>query len=187
MIHLHEFLKSETSGLHARAEGAFARFDLTRRDDYGAFLQAQSAALLPLEAALEAQGAGALLEDWPQRQRSTALLADLVALGLAPGEPQPQPGFANSAQLLGALYVLEGSKLGARFLLARVVAANPDADGATAFLSHGSAPAQKGQWPSFLAILATTPVDESRAADVLAGATIAFGLFERAALDLVKA
>lgn len=175
-----------TRALHERAEQAFARFDLARRDGYGEFLQAQGAALLPLEAALDAAGAELLMADWPQRKRGAALKADLAALGLAPVAPQPQPRLAGEGEALGALYVLEGSKLGARYLLARVNE-HGFARGATAFLAHGEAPERKGAWPAFLQRLAAIPFDPPRAAAVLAGATEAFHLFERAALAFEKA
>lgn len=183
---LHETLRTSTRALHERAEQAFARFDLTRRDGYGEFLQAQGAALIPLERALDAAGAARLLPDWPARKRSPALEADLAALALRAAAPQPPPRFANDDEALGALYVLEGSKLGARYLLARV-SANDFARSATAFLAHGEAPEQKGAWPAFLQTLAAIPFDPSRAAAVLTGATAAFHLFERSALGFVKA
>lgn len=187
MIHLREFLKVETRDLHARTERAFARFDLTRREAYGEFLLAQATALLPLEAALTGQGAGDALEDWPLRARGELLRADLAALGLSEPLPQAEPRFANPDQLLGALYVLEGSKLGARLLLARVLAAHPAAAGATAFLAHGSDPARTAAWPSFLARLEAAPCSAARAAEALAGATAAFAMFGRAARGFVKA
>lgn len=186
MTPLHETLRTTTRALHERAEGAFARFDLARRDGYGEFLQAQGAALMPLEAALDAAGAERLIADWPSRKRGAALAADLTALGLPRLTPQPQPQLAGDDEAFGALYVLEGSKLGARYLLARV-SGSDFAQGATAFLGHGEAPERKDAWPVFLQKLAAIPFEPARAAALLAGATAAFHLFERAALAFEKA
>lgn len=141
---------------------------------------------MPLEAALDAAGAERLIADWPSRKRGAALEADLAALNLKPIVPQPQPRFAGEDEAFGALYVLEGSKLGARYLLARV-SEQDFARGATAFLAHGEAPERKGAWPVFLQRLSAIPFEPARAAALLAGATSAFHLFERAALALEKA
>lgn len=171
----HVFLKRETRALHERAEATFARFDLAGAQGYGDFLRAQAAALLPLEAALEDRGAARLLPDWPSRRRALELSADLAALGRAAPPFLAAPTFANDGETLGALYVLEGSKLGARYLLARL----PDAAarGATAFLASAERPDRQGQWPAFLARLDAASDDP---VDLLAGATCAFALFERA-------
>jgi heme oxygenase len=75
-------------------------------------------ALLPLEAALIRFGVEQLFPDWPSRSRSRALSADLTGLAirirLFPTLPR-----LDCDGLLGAMYGLEGSRLGARFLLRR--------------------------------------------------------------------
>ncbi|MFN4283690.1 MAG: biliverdin-producing heme oxygenase [Alphaproteobacteria bacterium] len=183
----HAFLRSETRALHERAESAFARFDLTGAQGYGDFLQAQAAALLPLEAALDDAGAARLLPDWPARRRAPDLSADLAALGRASPPPLPTPAFANDGEAMGALYVLEGSKLGARHLLARLADAPPPS-GATRFLAGAERPERQGQWPAFLARLDAAPYGQ---ADLLTGAARAVAQVERApvhvAIDSVKA
>lgn len=192
LLSLHELLKNETRDLHLRAERAFARFELSQAEGYGEFLQAQAAALLPLEAALDRQHAASLLDDWSERRRGDALCADLAALGLAAPPLQPEPRFASAEQVLGALYVLEGSKLGARYLLARVVGpglARGDSRiaRAVAFLSFDTDPARAGMWPAFLARLDTILPGSAGAADALSGAQTAFAFFERAATRFEKA
>lgn len=75
---------------------------------------------MPTEAALDAAGAAHLFPDWPARRRSEPLAADLADLGV----PLPSTGFAplpdDAAAISGALYVIEGSRLGGRFLARQV-------------------------------------------------------------------
>ncbi len=141
---------------------------------------AHAAVVLPLEAWAERTLAGQVLDDWPQRRRSDALLQDLGWLGL-----QPPPSLAGMppvgpASLLGVLYVLEGSRLGAQVLLRRVLA-GPDARcrAATAYLGHG---AGQALWPGFLAQLEASEHARGEAGPVVAGAQFAFAAFERAAV-----
>lgn len=170
-------LRAATAEAHAALDRRFQHLDLTCCEDYRRFLAANAAALLPIERALERSGVRNLLPDWVRRMRSAAIRADLQHLGgrasPLPAEPRLDPG-----GMLGVLYVLEGSRLGARFLLKAVTRSpDPAVRAATAYLSHG-----EGQplWPAFLAVLerAATTVDD---AELIAGATRAFSLFARAA------
>lgn len=110
-------LRAATADAHRRVDAAFSRFDLATRPGYAGFLAAQAAAFLPLEAALDEAGAAALLDDWPERRRGEALRADLAALNVTLPELFPAPSFlSGKAPLFGAIYVLEGSRLGGAVL-----------------------------------------------------------------------
>jgi len=85
-------------------------------EGYGRFLTAQAAAHLPVEAALDDAGAGALLADWPSRKRAALIEADLDEIGLGRLSPEPPPPLADVGAVMGALYVLEGSRLGGAVL-----------------------------------------------------------------------
>ena len=169
-------LKTATAEQHERVDAAFSSFDLESLAGYSAFLLAHLHAVHPLEVALEDAGIGALVPDWPARQRRQALLADLDALGVAGfvlSEPlviQPSPGWC-----LGACYVLEGSRLGGRLLARRVAAANPRAP--LRYLAHTDT---TPSWPGFLEQFEQgarrQPWDE-----LLAGASDCFDLFVAAA------
>ncbi len=167
-------LRAETRAAHERVDAAFARFDLRERDSYAAFLTAHAAVLPALEAAVQAD-AMRWLPDWPARRRTPALRGDLKILG----RPAPEPAatnFGGSAENLGALYVLEGSRLGSRLLVAQVrEAGDPAVRAATAYLAHGDA---RRLWPSFLEVLER---EGAEPAAVTAGAAAAFALFEAAA------
>ncbi|WP_018747252.1 biliverdin-producing heme oxygenase [Chitiniphilus shinanonensis] len=175
---LRQRLRSATAGHHARVDAAFGRFDLSRPDDYRAFLVAHARALWPLECGLEAAGVARLLPDWPERRRRPALARDLAWLGAAvPDEARIQPlPLADEAACWGALYTLEGSRLGGA-VLARQVATQPALAGALAYLGHG---AGGMLWPAFLARLeAAAPMLAWPALE--AGACAAFELFADAA------
>ncbi len=170
-------LRSVTAEAHARLDARLGSLDLTGLSGYRRFLEINAAGLIPLEAALTAAGVARLFPDWPMRSREAAILDDLARIG-GRADPLPVPGPLDFGGMLGTMYVLEGSRLGARVLL-NTVKHSHDTNvlHATAFLRHGA-----GQhfWPSFLAILDGHPAADHAAAAV-DGALRAFGLFERAA------
>jgi heme oxygenase len=173
---LRERLRAATAAAHRRLDAQFSSFDLTIFSGYRRFLQASAAALLPLEAALVQAGVDTMVPDWLERARSTAITADLARLGSAV-PPAMTVAPLTPHGVLGTMYVLEGSRLGAKFLLTAVAgAADPRINAATAYLSHG---AGQRLWQSFLARLeAENGCDEDEAVEA-AGA--AFAAFEQAA------
>jgi heme oxygenase len=154
--------------------------DLIILKDYRRFLEANAAALLPVERTLERSGVGEAFPDWHARTRRDAILDDLRAVD-GRAAPLPCPGLFDFGGILGAMYVLEGSRLGAQFLL-KAVKASPDprVAGSVDYLGHG---AGKAMWKSFLALLerhAGRLDDEAAAVDA---AQRTFAMFERAAAD----
>lgn len=116
----HRRLREATGAAHARVDALFSRFDLARRDDYAGLLAAHAEALLPVEALLDQAGADAIIADWPQRRRASILQVDLDALGIPLPAPKTDDSAPSDAAMAGMLYVLEGSRMGGRFL-ARLV------------------------------------------------------------------
>jgi heme oxygenase len=154
-------------------DASTGHLDLTSRDDYRQFLEASAAALLPLEAALTAAGVDRHFPDWDQRSRRTAILDDLAKLR---GDIRllATPGPLDLGEMLGVMYVLEGSRLGARMLSQTVVAStDPVVASATAYLRHGEG---RPLWPTFIARLNNQPTAgiNSRA---VGGARMAFAMF----------
>ncbi len=175
----HAFLRRETEHLHAAVEAAFAAFDLTARAGLGRFLTAQVMAVGVAEDELDRGGIDRLVDDWPSRRRKRAALADLAWLAI----PAPAAEMANSrlhldtaGRQLGALYVLEGSRLGGR-ILARQLEDSTDelVRRATRFLRP---PPRPGGWASFLALLENLSPARN---ELLGGAADTFRLFEAAA------
>jgi heme oxygenase len=180
-VSIRQRLRTATADAHARIDKCFGLLDLTEAGDYRRFLEVSASALLPLEAALTEVEAERILPDWAARMRTRAILADLAKLhGLAKPVRVTKP--SDLGAMLGTLYVLEGSRLGAR-VLTGIVERSPDQDvrAATAYLRHGE---QLRLWPSFLTRLehfaARLKSDES----AIEGALAAFDAFERAAVGL---
>lgn len=138
-------LRAGTAAEHERVDRLFSRFDLGSIEGYRCFLLAQAAAFLPIEDELDRAGAVETVPDWPQRRRGALLRADLVALGAEDCAPLPSPAFRDAAAHLGAIYVLEGSRLGGALLKRGLPASAP-----RSFLSP---PDHKGSWRKLLETL----------------------------------
>lgn len=138
-------LRAATAADHERVDRLFSGLNLTREADYRLFLTAQAAAHLPTEEAIEAAGARALLADWPERRRSHLLKADLADLGAQLPSSMEPPALPDAASIFGAIYVLEGSRLGGALLKREVPAGLPKR-----FLNAEQAP---GAWRKLLAKL----------------------------------
>lgn len=175
MADLRQQLKIHSADLHREVDAAFNAFSLATPQGYRRFLLAHAQALLPLEQLLEANGIEQLLDDWPQRRRSAALRADLQLMGPEPTAPLGTSPTRSAGWCWGALYVLEGSRLGARLLSQRLQAAQPGAP--MHYLSHAQG---EGLWQTFLHRL-QNQADEHAQAHLHQGVTEAFEHFLTAA------
>jgi heme oxygenase (biliverdin-IX-beta and delta-forming) len=174
---LRSILRDATAEDHARLDATLGAFDLGTIPGYRRFLEINAAALLPLERSLEQAGVRAVLPDWDDRARAAAILADLTRLG-GKACPLDTPELADRSAMLGTLYVLEGSRLGAAYLLRTAKAcSDPKISGTTAFLGHG---AGRQFWPLYLAAL-EAHADELAEDEVVRSARAAFDLFAHAA------
>jgi len=172
---LRNTLRAATRQDHERVDQLGGAFDLTRPADYQAFLQAHAAVLPRVEDALSSAPPEDLPPAWPQRRRTAALAADLSALGLAAPATASPLTISDRATRLGALYVLEGSRLGGVVLRRRLAAAQPEAP--DAYLAHG---ADQPFWRSFLDWLDSQTLDGPETEAAIAGARQVFGAFETA-------
>ena len=149
-------LKRAADKSHARVEdivqgaGMFAS-----REGYRRYLAATFLMRATYERLLDDSGAAALWPEWRSRK-----IADLVALDIADlgGEATaaeiPQHRF-STAELLGVLYVLEGSSLGARVLVKSVADMDltPTYGARHMFRQAGD----RGAWRSFIAMMEAAP------------------------------
>lgn len=167
-----QVLRQATAADHDAVDRLFGGYDLSDRADYADFLIAQATAFLPVEDAIDRSDPDLAVPDWAARRRSALLQADLATLDRDLPDIAPLPAFATPAATLGAIYVLEGSRLGGQMLVRGVYPGAP-----TAFLSAGNSLL----WRSLLAVLERAlPTDEQRA-DAIAAARAVFALFEKGA------
>jgi heme oxygenase len=177
-FNVRQALRTATGGSHERVDAAFSGFDLADRRSYGRFLTAQAAAHIAVEAALERDGVATVLLDWPARRRADLLREDLAALGLPVPPAVAQPAFEGAAAMLGAVYVLEGSRLGGALLRRSV----PD-DLPRAFLGAGDPAA----WRRLLEILDERIREDEDVARATNAALRVFSLFEQSGKQFLKA
>jgi heme oxygenase (biliverdin-IX-beta and delta-forming) len=164
-------LKAETRVHHERVDAIFSCLDLSDPGQYRRFLAAQAGPFLAVEAALDRSGLEGAVPDWPARRRSALLRADLEDLGLAiVADPLPQ--LDETASQLGALYVLEGSRLGGAVLKRHVPASSP-----CRFLN---AVPPKGSWARLLEILEEHLYGTERIGLAVEAAKAVFARFEAA-------
>lgn len=165
-------LRAATAAAHARVDILYSRLDLSRPGDYGRFLTSHAAAFIPIEEALVAADADALIPGWSRRRRSKALLDDLTVLGLTAPRSRPPPPFDGAAAVLGGLYVLEGSRLGGAVLVRGVAPGLP-----TAFL----APEATSSWRAITTLLDAHLATASALAKATSAANAVFSVFEHCA------
>ncbi|MBO9715124.1 MAG: biliverdin-producing heme oxygenase [Sphingomonas sp.] len=163
-------MRAGTAAAHARIDALFSRFDLQDRASYAAFLGAHAEALLPIETRLAEVGAERVFPGWDEGRRGELLRADCAEAGIDLAET-PAPLASTGAAIAGTLYVLEGSRLGAKVLARR---ANPGFP--RRFLDAGESP---GAWQSLLSRIDAMLEDNRAMDDALSAAHDCFGAFER--------
>lgn len=186
-----EALRAATGRAHERVDAAFGLFDLTDRDDYAGFLRAHAEVVYPLETALERAGVTRIFADWDARRRGDALRADLSHLNDVPplaGNVEELVRFPTltgdhrfddattadiDAAIAGHVYVLEGSRLGGKFLARQLPPGFP-----RAYLT-GAQPAER--WHALVRQLDEMLQAPPALRSALAAAHEAFDRFEHAA------
>jgi heme oxygenase len=171
-------LRQATAAEHERVDCLFSRLDLARADHYRLFLTAQACAQIPVEAALDAAGAQRLVEDWPARRRSHLLIADLRDLRLQIPAPEEPPALTSDEAILGAVYVLEGSRLGGAVLKRSL----PD----TVPKRFLTAPQPQGSWRKLLETLDHFLYETSAIESASGAAKQVFQCFEAGGLRFLE-
>ena len=172
----HTIVKARTAAAHATIDAVYSRFDLGNQNSYIIFLQTHARVVPAIEAALA---------DWadlpPWRPRTPLLMRDLDGFGYRLPKPLAASETSGLDEKFGLLYVLEGSRRGARLLLRRV---------GSGFPSHYlSATHEPGEWRAFVEALD----DRAKAEDVtwlegvVAGASLGFQLYASSASHIFMA
>ena len=158
------FLRAETRGDHEAVDKAFGGFGLDSPTGYGAFLTAHARILPVAERILNP---GEWVSGWEGRTK--ALASDLAALSLALPSQIDLVLPAGDAARWGAIYVLEGSRLGGIYLARMVPEPLPKA--------YLSAKHVSGGWKSLLDTLDSHDTGPAWRADALAGAKALFAAY----------
>lgn len=165
-------LRSRTREAHQRVDAAVGT--LSTLEDYRRYV----AHVLPFRVTMdEALRNVSWPEGWNWKPSAVAelLAQDARDLGVPPvRHEQPDFDLSDPSALLGALYVVEGSSLGARVLRQRALKLGLDETfGARHLVSMAS---DTTRWPSFLSLLEGTPNYDLGRSVVAANAVFALAL-----------
>lgn len=175
LLSLRDQLRNSTAELHARVDRHMGQLLQQADGGYAEFLLMSATAILPLEHALEAANVAAILPDWVERSRSAAILADLADLSLSAPAGRSIDGdqrLTDEAYQFGMLYVLEGSRLGARVILRELQGSMQPLP--VRYLSHGQA---QPMWQTFVRSLEASSAANQNRQLAISGATAAFNMF----------
>lgn len=150
---LRHALRDGTRQVHADLDGLGA---IDTRAGYERFLRATFRFRQAVEPGLQG------LPEWPVTSLTPLLADDLEDLGLAQPSPQtPIAPLKDVSTLVGGLYVLEGSNLGARVLFRHACALGLTGIFGARHLAQQAA--DHARWPQFLSLLNRTDTDVSAA------------------------
>lgn len=171
-------LNQATHAPHERLDSAVKAHDpFASRENFTPFVQAQYLFQSELQALYQDAELIAIFPDLAARCRARQAEADLGDLGAAIPAPVPgAPTNLSRAEALGWLFVSEGSKLGAAFLIKRVAALGLSETFGARHLGEPEGGRAAG-WKLFTQTLDALPLsdEEDRAAE--AGALAAFERF----------
>lgn len=166
---LRDRLRDETMAAHEAVDAHLSRYDLSDREQYIAFLVEQARVVPIVERMLDRAGLADYMDDWPERRREQALEIDLHALDRPMPTPVPFPPLDGLGRMVGACYVMEGSRLGAKFLARGV-----GEDFPKAFLTHGE---DQRFWGSFVKWMKALDLNGEEADRAVSSAAAVFALY----------
>ncbi|MFJ6325126.1 MULTISPECIES: biliverdin-producing heme oxygenase [unclassified Rhizobium] len=169
-------LKSATEPHHHRLDALNNQFAMFASvSSYRQYLAATLASRSQLEAMLAAAQIDALVPNWNRIQIVPRLLEDLSDLGGDdPAWVETTGTVIDSSTVIGTLYVLEGSGLGAAILLKRAIKLGMSATFGARHLAQQAA--NLSSWREMLHLIETTPIDDEDRCE--RAAIAAFDVFE---------
>lgn len=185
-MNLHARLKTETAAAHRQVESLAPIKRLLSpsltQSQYGQTLQKFLALHQKMEAEIfTSEEIRNRLPDWPKRTKTASLTKDLSALGIeATSSEFSEASPMEFAASVGALYVLEGSTLGAQVITKHLRQLDFIGDENLHYFNHYGADIFN-YWRGVLHLLETIP--HEMADDVVAGAQSAFNRFEQVFAD----
>lgn len=172
-------LRQATSAAHARVDACFPR-GLEDAPAYRRYLRGMHALASALDAGLATAPLGEGWRDWRLPQRAAWLRADLAEVGAEPLPPGPPLSIAHAAQAAGALYVVEGSAMGATQLLLDAQSMGWTGERGARFLHAHGGDGAGARWMRYLRCLesARFDLDAERALVDAAARTFAYAEHE---------
>ncbi len=148
-------LREETEADHRAVEASLALMSSDLRlDGYLDALQRMYGLVSPWELMAEIQAPAALRPIVQARSRRLLLEADIHFLkGRLPVAEAPLPQLTSHSELLGALYVMEGSRLGGQFIARHVDATLGLKDGLGTAFFRGFGEKTGSAWKELLSIM----------------------------------
>lgn len=146
-------LRRATDDAHARVEGIVQGAGMfASREAFRRYLTATYEMRARYERLLDLSGAAKVWPDWPGRRIAELVAQDIVDLGGgAPAPEENSMATLSKAELIGVLYVLEGSSLGARVLVKSVEALGlTEAFGARHLYKQAG---DRSAWRSFMSMM----------------------------------
>ncbi|WMS42617.1 hypothetical protein RDV64_21570 [Acuticoccus sp. MNP-M23] len=165
MYQVRNWLSERIAPLHAEVDRRASGFDITTKGGADSLMRFLSIGIHDLENGLDAAGAATVLSEYKARVRAHLLPRPLDRKPVSLG---------SEAEVWGALYVLEGSRLGGRWLANRSEHLRINA-----FFAKD----EPVFWPTFLSRLEKANAYGVDRMGMLAGAEAAFGAFLRVAPD----
>ncbi|WP_160003527.1 biliverdin-producing heme oxygenase [Rhizobium sp. 18055] len=172
-------LKNATHDAHERLDKRIMQLNpFADRGHYGRFLKMQYLFHRDLDALFFDGKLDALLPDLKGRRRLGLIERDMTDLGVGVPAAKADPRFVNGAdvglgEMLGWIYVIEGSNLGAAFLLKYAAKLGLDENFGARHLA--GAPEGRGlHWRTFTAALDGVDLTQEDEQQAIAGAEAAF-------------
>jgi heme oxygenase len=146
-------------------------------DGYRVYLAATFVARSLIESRLTENGVAALYSVWPQRLVSHAIEEDLRDLSIPVPVPLASAGTSplSIGAMLGTLYVLEGSALGAKVIAQRLERLGITAKFGARHLARQTEDVRA--WPDFIRLLEETPLTDREERDCMREAVATFDAF----------
>ena len=172
-------LKTATAPLHERIDARIAQSSAFKSlSGYSAYLSRTFAVRKSMEDLLDSSQAQRLYPAWPDRRIAATIKLDLEDLGVVePATDLQKRHPLGAGGIFGALYVLEGSAIGAKWVARQVQFLGAHSDhGRRHLTSQTSSP---GAFNEFLSLLEAADLAGEQEEECLSAAIYTFECFER--------
>lgn len=169
---MRQLLKEHTASAHNALDRLVSSFDLSTSAGYEALLAMHARIVPSVEKWLCFTDAFWQIPDANIRLRTNSLIDDMHALHLASPDAINMSLFNDPGSVAGLAYVLEGSRVGAKFISHRVTSEVPSAP--VTFIRHGEG---FGLWGSFTDWLDRQTWSESAETNACAAADKLFAAY----------